>query len=112
MGKNGKSVSVRVRQVGVSRRYGKKTSTLRHIFSEFGLIRLRVFVECAWLQHLSEQTAIAEISPFGPSAIRTLEKLKQNFTIADAQKVSLHLLSHTLSGMDVTGQRIRKCDQS
>lgn len=36
------------------RRYAAKTATLRSIFSEYGLIRYRVAVECRWLQKLSQ----------------------------------------------------------
>lgn len=36
------------------RRYGSKLAPLRQIFSEFGLIKYRVLVECQWLLHLSE----------------------------------------------------------
>jgi hypothetical protein len=36
-----------------TRRYGRATHPLRHIFSEYGLIRARVLVEVRWLQALS-----------------------------------------------------------
>lgn len=36
------------------RRYGSKVSGLRQTFSEYGLIRFRVLVECRWLQQLSQ----------------------------------------------------------
>jgi hypothetical protein len=35
------------------RRYGRSTHPLRHIFSEYGLIRARVLVEVRWLQQLA-----------------------------------------------------------
>lgn len=35
-------------------RYGSKVAGLRQSFSEYGLIRFRVLVECRWLQKLSE----------------------------------------------------------
>lgn len=35
-------------------RYGSKVSGLRNTFSEYGLIRFRVLVECRWLQKLSQ----------------------------------------------------------
>jgi hypothetical protein len=35
-------------------RYGSKVAGLRHSFSEYGLIRFRVLVECRWLQKLSQ----------------------------------------------------------
>ncbi len=36
------------------RRYGKATLPFRKTFSEYGLIRFRVLVECRWLQKLSQ----------------------------------------------------------
>ena len=36
------------------RRYGSKVAGLRQTFSEYGLIRFRVLVECRWLQKLSQ----------------------------------------------------------
>jgi hypothetical protein len=41
------------------RRYGRATAPLRSIFSEYGLIRYRVLVECRWLQQLA---AIPQVS--------------------------------------------------
>ena len=35
-------------------RYGSRTTDLRPIFSEFGLIRARVEVEIRWLQYLAK----------------------------------------------------------
>lgn len=35
-------------------RYGSKVAGLRNTFSEYGLIRFRVLVECRWLQKLSQ----------------------------------------------------------
>jgi len=34
-------------------RYGRATHPLRHIFSEYGLIKARVTVEVRWLQQLA-----------------------------------------------------------
>ena len=35
-------------------RYGRATGALRNTFSEYGLIRFRIQVECRWLQKLSQ----------------------------------------------------------
>ncbi len=40
-------------------RYGQKTSDLRPLFSEFGLIHHRVLVEVRWLQALANNDAIS-----------------------------------------------------
>lgn len=61
---------------------------LRNVFSEFGLIRYRVFVECAWLQYLSNMEGVPEVPQFSPVANQILERLKHEFTLEDAQKVS------------------------
>ena len=42
-------------------RYGAKLSGLRTIFSEYGLIRSRVTVECRWLQMLSRLPGVPEV---------------------------------------------------
>jgi adenylosuccinate lyase len=68
-------------------RYGSKTQTLRNIFSEFGLIRCRVMVEVRWLQHLSQHPDIPEVSPFSAVANKQLDKLVNQFTIDDAQRI-------------------------
>lgn len=57
------------------------------MFSEFGLIRYRIFVECAWLQHLSNMDGVPEVPQFSPAANQILERLKHEFTLEDAQKV-------------------------
>ena len=71
----------------VDGRYGSKTSPLREIFSEYGLIRFRVMVEVRWLQHLSQQPAIAELPPFSAEANQLLNAIVDDFSEADAQKV-------------------------
>ncbi|MFT4615018.1 MAG: adenylosuccinate lyase, partial [Bacteroidia bacterium] len=45
----------------VDGRYGGKTAALRDVFSEFGLIKRRVFVEVRWLQCLAAHSGIAEV---------------------------------------------------
>ena len=69
------------------RRYGSKVQGLRAIFSEYGLIRFRVAVECRWLQHLSTIPQVKEVPAFGPEANAILDELATNFTVADAEMV-------------------------
>ncbi|HCA65978.1 MAG TPA: adenylosuccinate lyase, partial [Pseudomonas sp.] len=52
----------------VDGRYAGKTSSLRPIFSEFGLIRCRVQVEVRWLQRLAAHPGIPEVAPFSAEA--------------------------------------------
>ena len=68
-------------------RYADKTAELRPIFSEYGLIRHRVQVEVRWLQALARHPGIPEVPPLSESALRLLDGLVENFTLADAQRV-------------------------
>ena len=68
-------------------RYGSKTSQLRPIFSEYGLIRNRVIVEIRWLQKLAETPAIQEVPSFSPATNQLLNDIVDNFSEADANRV-------------------------
>ena len=68
-------------------RYADKTFELREIFSEYGLIRYRVLTEVRWLQMLAKTDAIAEVPAFSPEADETLNRIFDDFTIDDAQRV-------------------------
>ena len=68
-------------------RYGNKTSELRPIFSEFGLIKYRVIVEVRWLQALSLNENITEVPAFSDQANQMLDDLIENFSETDAQRV-------------------------
>ena len=65
-------------------RYGSKVAGLRTIFSEYGLIRFRVAVECRWLQHLSKITEVEEVPVLSAEANGLLDDLATNFTVDDA----------------------------
>ena len=66
---------------------------LRRIFSEFGLIRFRVAVECRWLQQLSQIPQVTEVPAFSSEAKAVLDNLASNFTVQDAQEVKqVHLI--------------------
>lgn len=71
----------------VDGRYASKTSALRPIFSEYGLIRFRVMVEVRWLQRLAAHTGIAEVAPFSTEANALLNTLAENFELAHAERV-------------------------
>ena len=68
-------------------RYADKTTDLRPIFSEYGLIRHRVLVEVRWLQALARHPGIPEVPPLSEHATRILEGLIENFSPGDAQRV-------------------------
>jgi adenylosuccinate lyase len=71
----------------VDGRYASKTSALRPIFSEYGLIRFRVMVEVRWLQRLAAHNGIPEVAPFSPQANSLLNVLAENFELAHAERV-------------------------
>jgi len=71
----------------VDGRYGSKTTELRSIFSEFGLIKYRVTVEVRWLQALAAASDIKEVPAFSEQANALLNAIVDNFSEADAQRV-------------------------
>lgn len=71
----------------VDGRYAGKTSALRPIFSEFGLIRCRVQVEVRWLQRLAAHSGIPEVAPFSAEANALLDQLAENFQLEHAERV-------------------------
>lgn len=68
----------------VDGRYHNATSELSDYFSEFALIKYRVFVEIEYFIRLSE-TGISQLSHFDGSLNATLRSWHQNFSIADAE---------------------------
>jgi adenylosuccinate lyase len=71
----------------VDGRYGSKTTDLRPIFSEFGLIRYRVLVEVRWLQTLSRHPGIPEVPLFSAEADGLLDAIVEQLGVADAQRI-------------------------
>lgn len=68
-------------------RYGSKTSELRAIFSEFGLMKFRVLVEVKWFLHLSEQDDMPEIGPLSSAARDFLAEITTSFSEKDAERI-------------------------
>jgi adenylosuccinate lyase len=68
-------------------RYADKLTHFRPIFSEYGLIRLRVLVEVRWLQALAAHPGIPEIPPFSDAAQTLLNEIVDDFSEDDAQLV-------------------------
>ncbi|MBA1273855.1 adenylosuccinate lyase [Stutzerimonas azotifigens] len=71
----------------VDGRYAGKTSALRPIFSEYGLIRCRVLVEVRWLQRLAAHPGIPEVAAFSSEANALLDQLADNFKVEHAERV-------------------------
>lgn len=71
----------------VDGRYGGKTSDLRSIFSEYGLMRFRVQVEVRWLQCLAAHPSIPEVGPFSGEAQALLNRLAEDFQLEHAERI-------------------------
>ena len=68
-------------------RYFSKTASLSDLFSEFGLIRLRLRVEIEWLKALARAPDIAEVPGFSPATVGQLDALVADFSEGDAEAV-------------------------
>ena len=68
-------------------RYSKLVTELQEIFSEYALIKYRVFVEIDWFIHLSKQQHIKELPPLTKQSITFLSKIEKNFSLTEARKV-------------------------
>lgn len=71
----------------VDGRYGKTTTELREIFSEFGLIKSRVIVEITWLIQLAEAQALDNIPSLSTAGKSKLNRLIEQFDINAAERV-------------------------
>ena len=67
-------------------RYADKTTELRAIFSEYGLIRHRTIVEIEWLKTLSAHPEL-EIPALSERSLHKLGEIVANFDLRDAQRV-------------------------
>lgn len=67
-------------------RYSNKCSELQEIFSEFGLIKRRVLVECTWLKALAAEPKIRECK-LTAAQVKAVDKVAADFSVADAQRV-------------------------
>ena len=68
-------------------RYANKCSELQEIFSEYGLVKRRVLVECTWLEALCDAKEIAECKPLSAAERKALRALAADFSVMDAQRV-------------------------
>ncbi|MBC7944194.1 MAG: adenylosuccinate lyase [Burkholderiales bacterium] len=68
-------------------RYHAKVAPLRLHFSEFALIRYRVFIEIEWLIALSLEPAFLELPRFSDATCEQLRKLALTFLGSDAEAV-------------------------
>jgi len=67
-------------------RYVNKCSELQEIFSEYGLVKRRVLVECTWLKALAAEPKIRECK-LTAAQVKLVDKVAADFSVADAQRV-------------------------
>ena len=67
-------------------RYANKCSELQEVFSEYGLVKRRVLVECTWLKALAAEKGIPECRLTAAQA-KAVDRLAAEFSPADAQRV-------------------------
>ena len=68
-------------------RYAGKCGELREIFSEYGLVKRRVLVECVWLEALCRERRIKECPALSPAERAALRAVAADFSLADARRV-------------------------
>ena len=71
----------------VDGRYANRTTALREIFSEYGLIRYRVIVEIRWFQALAANADFPQVPGLSEAANTFLDKLISGFDLEAAQRV-------------------------
>lgn len=70
-------------------RYQSKLDSLRPYFSEYALIKHRVWVEIEWLKALAGAKELVEIAAFSSDAIQELDAAIANFSEEDATQVKV-----------------------
>jgi hypothetical protein len=68
-------------------RYADKCGELTEVFSEYGLVKRRVLVECVWLEALCDDKEIKECKALSASERKALARIAAEFSPADAQRV-------------------------
>ena len=68
-------------------RYASKCEELKEIFSEYGLIKRRILVECTWLEALCDDKRIKECKSLSAKERKALREIAANVTCEDAQRV-------------------------
>lgn len=68
-------------------RYANKCAELQEVFSEFGLIKRRVLVECVWLEALCGDVRIRECKALSAKERAALRRIAADFSLDDARRV-------------------------
>ena len=80
-------------------RYANKCPELRDVFSEYGLVKRRVLVECTWLEALCDAKEIKECKPLSAKERKALRAIASEFSVADAQRVKDACTSEDINNM-------------
>ena len=93
-------------------RYFAQVQELRNIFSEYGLIKYRVFVEICWLEHLAEDSSIEELPKFSHTALQSIRSIREDFCLQDAERIK-EIEAHTNHDVKAVEYFLKeKCDTS
>ena len=68
-------------------RYASKCGELKEIFSEYGLVKRRVLVECTWLEALCDAKEIRECKALSAAERKALRAIAAGFSVKDAARV-------------------------
>ena len=68
-------------------RYAGKCTELTEVFSEYGLIKRRILVECTWLEALCDAKEIRACKSLSAAERKSLRSLAANVSLADARRV-------------------------
>ena len=68
-------------------RYASKCGELQDVFSEYGLIKRRVLVECTWLEALCDAREIPECKALSASERKALRAIAADVSLDDARRV-------------------------
>lgn len=68
-------------------RYQEKVTSLRYIFSEFGLIKFRLIIEIKWLKMIAEFANLPEIPRLSPYANKLLDEIIEKFSMQDTLRI-------------------------
>ena len=68
-------------------RYASKCNELQEVFSEYGLVKRRVLVECTWLEALCDAKEVKECKPLSKVERKALREIASSFSPAEAARV-------------------------
>ena len=68
-------------------RYAKFCTDISEIFSEYNLIKKRVYVEIEWFKFLAESKGINTLATISKKNQRVLDQIASNFKLQDAKKI-------------------------